>query len=81
MDDPDGSLIYDQTMDLIHGDFSDLKDDIIVIRLGPSDQLLNAILSKAHVALQLSDREGFEVNISENSHKVGWNLDVACRFA
>ena len=40
-DDPDGSMICGQTMDLIHMDFPDLKDDIIVIHLGPSDQLLS----------------------------------------
>lgn len=70
IDDPDGSLLYDQTMDLIHSDHADLVDDIIVVRLGPSDQILNAILSQCTVALQLSTREGFEVKVSEALHKV-----------
>ncbi|KIV95962.1 hypothetical protein, variant [Exophiala mesophila] len=69
IDDPDGSLVYDQTMDLIHRDHADLVDDIIVVRLGPSDQILNAILSQCTVALQLSTREGFEVKVSEALHK------------
>lgn len=70
VDDPDGTMIYDQTMELIHKDFDDLKDDIIVVRLGPSDQLLNAVISKASIVLQLSTREGFEVKVSEALHKV-----------
>jgi glycosyltransferase involved in cell wall biosynthesis len=70
IDDPDGSMIYDQTMDTIHKYHSDIEDDIIVVRLGPSDQILNAILSLAKVALQLSTREGFEVKVSEALHKV-----------
>lgn len=69
IDDPDGSMIYDQTMSLIHDQFSQYQDDIIVVRLGPSDQLLNAILSMSMVALQLSTREGFEVKVSEALHK------------
>lgn len=39
------------------------------MRLGPTDQLLNALLSNARVALQLSTREGFEVKVSEALHK------------
>jgi len=69
VDDPDGSMIYDQTMSLIHDEFSQYTEDIIVARLPPSDQLLNAILSMSKVALQLSTREGFEVKVSEALHK------------
>jgi glycosyltransferase involved in cell wall biosynthesis len=39
------------------------------MRLGPSDQMLNALLSDAHVALQLSLSEGFEIKVSEALHK------------
>jgi glycosyltransferase involved in cell wall biosynthesis len=70
IDDPDGSMIYDETMDLIHDKHPDLAQDIIVVRLGPSDQILNAIMSLCTVALQLSLREGFEVKVSEALHKV-----------
>ncbi|KAK5207480.1 hypothetical protein LTR72_002016 [Exophiala xenobiotica] len=69
IDDPDGSMIYDQTMDTIHQHYPDLVDDIIVIRLGPSDQILNAVMSLCTVAMQLSTREGFEVKVSEALHK------------
>lgn len=64
-DDPDGTLIYDQTMELIEKDYPDLKNDISVSRLGPIDMTLNALLSQARVALQLSTSEGFEVKVSE----------------
>ncbi|KAF2093965.1 UDP-Glycosyltransferase/glycogen phosphorylase [Rhizodiscina lignyota] len=69
IDDPDASLILDQTMELLDTKYSDLKQDVVVMRLGPTDQLLNALLSNAKVALQLSTREGFEVKVSEALHK------------
>ncbi|RAL15353.1 putative trehalose synthase (Ccg-9) [Aspergillus homomorphus CBS 101889] len=69
VDDPDGSLIYDATLSHIEKNLSDIADNVCVVRLGPSDQVLNALLSKAKVALQLSTREGFEVKVSEAIHK------------
>jgi glycosyltransferase involved in cell wall biosynthesis len=56
-------------MELIHTDFSDIGHDIIMLHVSPIDQMLNAILSKARIALQLSIREGFEVKVSESIHK------------
>ena len=38
------------------------------MRIGPNDQVLNALLSKAKIVLQLSIREGFEVKVSEALH-------------
>lgn len=70
VDDPDGTIIYDQTMALIHNEYADLASEILVARLGPSDQLLDAVISKAAIVLQLSTREGFEVKVSEALHKV-----------
>ncbi|GAB1211645.1 hypothetical protein ATERTT37_000769 [Aspergillus terreus] len=69
VDDPDGTLIYDAVVSHIEESLSHLADLICVVRLGPSDQVLNALLSKAKVALQLSTREGFEVKVSEAIHK------------
>ncbi|OJD31654.1 glycosyltransferase family 4 protein [Diplodia corticola] len=69
VDDPDGSMILDQTLSLLEGKYSDIAEDIVVMRLGPSDQQLNALMSNAKVALQLSTREGFEVKVSEAVHK------------
>lgn len=69
VDDPDGSLIYDQVVSHIEEDIPHLRDQICVMRLRPSDQVLNALLSKAKIALQLSRREGFEIKVSEAAHK------------
>ncbi|KAF2457081.1 trehalose synthase (Ccg-9) [Lineolata rhizophorae] len=69
VDDPDGTAILDQTLSAIDRQYADLADDIVVLRLGPSDQMLGAILQSARVALQLSTREGFEVKVSEALHK------------
>ncbi|KAF2276150.1 trehalose synthase (Ccg-9) [Westerdykella ornata] len=69
IDDPDATYIYDQTLDLLDTKYPDVRDDVVVMRLGPIDQLLNALMSVAHVALQLSTREGFEVKVSEALHK------------
>jgi len=69
VDDPDASLIYDQTIEMLETKYSDIRHDVVVMRLGPTDQLLNALISNAKVALQLSTREGFEVKVSEALHK------------
>lgn len=65
VDDPDGTLIHDQTMSHIDAHCPHLASSISVQRLEPNDQLLNALLSNAHTVLQLSIREGFEVKVSE----------------
>lgn len=69
IDDPDATHIYDETLELLDTKYADIKNDVVVMRLGPTDQLLNALMSLAHVALQLSTREGFEVKVSEALHK------------
>ncbi|QRV75549.1 glycosyltransferase family 4 protein [Ceratobasidium sp. AG-Ba] len=69
IDDPDASIIYDETMALLEEPrYAPYSNDIIVMRIGPSDQILNALLSNATVVLQLSLREGFEVKVSEALH-------------
>jgi glycosyltransferase involved in cell wall biosynthesis len=69
MDDPNGTLIYNQTMTCIETLFPDLLSSISIIRLAPNDQLLNSLLSASHIVLQLSTQEGFEVKVSEAFHK------------
>jgi glycosyltransferase involved in cell wall biosynthesis len=69
IDDPDGIPIYDKTLACLEERYSDIKDSVIIMRLGPSDQLLDTLLSNAHVALQLSLSEGFEIKVSEALHK------------
>ncbi|KAJ7632483.1 trehalose phosphorylase [Roridomyces roridus] len=69
VDDPDASIIYDQVIQLIASEpYREFAHDIVVMRLPPSDQLLNALMSNARIALQLSTREGFEVKVSEAIH-------------
>lgn len=69
LDDPDGSRIYDAALEYIRSRMSHLMDYICVMRLPPTDQILNILLSKAKIVLQLSTREGFEVKVSEAIHK------------
>ncbi|KAH3953115.1 hypothetical protein HBH53_036920 [Parastagonospora nodorum] len=68
IDDPDALPIYDETMAAINKLYPEFAEDIIVMRVGPSDQVLNVLMREAHVALQLSTREGFEVKVSEALH-------------
>jgi len=69
VDDPDASIIYDQVISLVNSDqYKEYASDIIVMRLPPSDQLLNALMDNSRIALQLSTREGFEVKVSEALH-------------
>lgn len=46
-------------------DYAHIVHDVIVTRVPPSDQILNALVRGASVALQLSIREGFEIKITE----------------
>jgi len=66
VDDPDGLPIYTATINLINSSrFAHLSSEIKIIRLPHYDQLLNTLLRRATIALQLSHKEGFEVKISE----------------
>lgn len=49
--------------------YPDLLSSVSVMRLPPNDQLLNTLISSAHIVLQFSTREGFEVKVSEALHK------------
>lgn len=82
VDDPDATIIFDQIMDMLEEEeVATFAADIVVVRLPASDQciplltnysnetVLNALLSNAKIALQLSLREGFEVKVSEALHK------------
>jgi len=68
IDDPEGTFIYRKVLLILHEyaeEHPSIVNDIIVVRLGPSDQMLNAMLTGAMCAFQLSHREGFEVKVSE----------------
>jgi len=68
VDDPDATPIYDATLALIRTSYPDYERDIIVMRVGPTDQILNALMRNSIFALQLSTKEGFEVKVSEALH-------------
>ncbi|CAO2649353.1 Nn.00g067380.m01.CDS01 [Neocucurbitaria sp. VM-36] len=69
VDDPDAVRIYNETEELLASDkYREIREDVVVMRVGASDQILNALMHSAHVALQLSTREGFEVKVSEALH-------------
>lgn len=68
IDDPDASMIFDQVMNQLETQYPHLIDDCSIMRLDPYDQLLNTLIANAHVVLQLSTREGFEVKVSEALH-------------
>ncbi len=68
VDDPDGIAVYNETIEQIETHYQDLANDISVMRLDANDQLLNTLIANAHVVLQLSTREGFEVKVSEALH-------------
>lgn len=70
IDDPDASIIYSETLALLETEeYAPYASDIVVMRIPPSDQILNALMSSAKIVLQLSSREGFEVKVSEAIHK------------
>ncbi|RMZ70904.1 trehalose synthase [Pyrenophora seminiperda CCB06] len=69
VDDPDATKIFKETEDALKGEYEEFKEDVVIMRIGPSDQMLNALMSCAHVALQLSTREGFEIKVSEALRK------------
>ncbi|KAF9566290.1 trehalose phosphorylase [Agrocybe pediades] len=78
VDDPDASIIYDQVMQQVNSaPYNVYAKDIVVMRIPPSDQLLNALMANSRIALQLSTREGFEVKVSEALHAA--KPVIACR--
>ncbi len=66
IDDPDGTRIYNETWEILRSDdYAAFVDDVKVLRLPHRDQILNTLLRKSAIALQLSIREGFEVKVTE----------------
>ena len=65
IDDPEGNVICKQVQEHVKELDHSIQQHITIIGLPPSDQLLNAILRYAKIALQLSIREGFEVKVTE----------------
>ncbi|KAG0136195.1 putative trehalose synthase [Tuber indicum] len=69
IDDPDPLIVYNDTIKLLELEkYAEIAKDVVVMRIGPSDQMLNALLTTAKLVVQLSSREGFEVKVSEALH-------------
>lgn len=70
IDDPEGSFILQETLFLLEMErYSPIAGDIKVVRVPHIDQLLNTLMRRGTIALQLSHREGFEVKVTEALHK------------
>ena len=74
IDDPEGHYVFEETLALLENeDLQSYDRDILVVRIPPSDQLLNALLRSTKVCLQLSTKEGkfdffilgFEIKVTE----------------
>ena len=59
IDDPEGHFVFEETLAILENeDYEIYERDILVVRIPPSDQLLNALLRSSKICLQLSVREG-----------------------
>jgi alpha,alpha-trehalose phosphorylase (configuration-retaining) len=66
IDDPEGIPLYNNTLELLRSKkYKHLEEDVKVSRLPHIDQLLNALMRRSKIALQLSIKEGFEVKVTE----------------
>jgi glycosyltransferase involved in cell wall biosynthesis len=66
VDDPDGLIVFKSMQEVLKQEqFRAIASDVVMVRLPPSDQLLNAVLQGATIAMQLSRAEGFEIKVTE----------------
>ncbi|KAG0130322.1 hypothetical protein HOY82DRAFT_609549 [Tuber indicum] len=66
IDGPDPEIVFAETTQLLkQSRYAAIAKDVVVVRIGPSDQMLNAMITTAKDVLQLSLRQGFEVKVSE----------------
>ncbi|WP_149402578.1 glycosyltransferase [Dictyobacter arantiisoli] len=66
IDDPDGVPIFSLIKRMLQTKpYAAFADDIKVVRLPHRDQILDTLLRKSRVVLQLSIKEGFEIKVTE----------------
>jgi glycosyltransferase involved in cell wall biosynthesis len=66
IDDPDGVPVYNLVKRLLEMEpYASFASDVKVMRLPHRDQVLNTLLRKSAVVLQLSIKEGFEIKVTE----------------
>ncbi|KAG0641043.1 clock-controlled-9 protein, partial [Tuber brumale] len=69
LDGLDAEIVYNETIALLRlSKYAAIAKDVIVVRIGPSDQILNAMITTAKIVVQLPLREGFEVKVSDALH-------------
>ena len=62
--------ILNMIMEMLRSDkYKHLEKDVKVVRLPHIDQLLNTLLRKSEIVLQLSTKEGFEIKVTEGLMK------------
>ncbi|MCK5321278.1 glycosyltransferase [Candidatus Pacearchaeota archaeon] len=65
-DDPEGLIIYNQILEKLSEEkYSSIKNSVRIAIVPFRDQLLNVLIRKSFVGLQLSHREGYEVKVTE----------------
>ncbi|KAG0129229.1 hypothetical protein HOY82DRAFT_540843 [Tuber indicum] len=65
-DDPDAEIVFAETTQFLKKSRSAaIVKNVGVVRIGPSDQILNAMITTTKIVPLLSLREGFEVTVSE----------------
>ncbi|KAG0136197.1 trehalose synthase [Tuber indicum] len=62
-----GQVCTDELL-VVKPKYAEIAKDVVVMRIGPSDQMLNASLTTSKLVVQLSLREGLEVKVSEALH-------------
>ncbi len=66
IDDPDAPFVYHAARKMLQSErYKHLAHDVKLGRLPHLDEMLNTLMRKCFVALQLSVREGFEVKVTE----------------
>ena len=66
IDDPDTGPIYNLTLETMRKEpYVQFAKDVKIAILPHIDQILNTLLTKAYIVLQLSHRDGFEVKVTE----------------
>jgi len=65
VDDPSGTFVLSEIMNLRRTEYDDIKSDIKVARVPHNDVAINALLGGAYLALQPSTKEGFEARVTD----------------
>ncbi|KAK6383322.1 hypothetical protein LTR81_027481 [Elasticomyces elasticus] len=61
----DQQSVVDRALAVLNDEYFDLRECVVIVNLPPCDQTINALMSRARVALQLSAHEDCEVTVSE----------------